>query len=244
MSSDQPEAVGRTWVDVFYLGRWWFLAILVIIGLVLLVVFEDSVSGLAEAHGEDIKSLAVGAVAGFIASRWVTNRFLRVPTMDFLVLDFQNMTGDVWSVPVPRMKEMKVNGGNNLVFSWGMGFQFKLARKVDPENNEIEVAWPHEVPIEQAAITLSALQQREEDYTRCKIENLFLRRYPRVIAGDIARGASESFARDVSEMLRIDDFDTVSYIDGLDPLRVKHPMDRSDVPDEGGEASAAEPPAE
>ena len=121
MSFEQPEAVGRTWVDVFYLGRWWLLAILVIVGLVLLVVLDDSVSALAETHGEDIKSLAVGAVAGFIASRWVTNRFFRVPTMDFLVLDFQNMTGDVWSVPVPRMKEMKVNGGNNLVFSWGMG---------------------------------------------------------------------------------------------------------------------------
>ena len=244
MSSDSPEMVGRTWLDLLWYGRWWLFAILVVVGIVLLVVLDDSVSVYVEEHGEDIKSAAVGLVAGFVVGRWLTRKFFRVPTMDFLVLDFQNMTGDVWSVPVPRMKEMKVNGGNNLVFSWGMGFQFKLARKVDPENNEIEVAWPHEVPIEQAAITLSALQQREEDYTRCKIENLYLRRYPRVIAGDIARGASESFARDVSEMLRIDDFDIVSYIDGLDPLRVKRPTDRSDVPDRGGEASAAEPPAE
>lgn len=244
MSSDRPEAVGRTWVDVAYLGRWWFLAILVLVCVVLLVVLDDSVSDFVEAHGDDIKSLAVGLVAGLIVSRWFTLRFLRIPTMDFLILDFQRMTGDVWSVPVPRLKQMKVNGGNNLVFSWGCGFQFKLARSIDLDRNEITVAWPHEVPIEQAAITLSALQQREDDYTRCKIENLFLRRYPRVIAGDIARGASESFAKDLSEMLRMDDFSIDDLIDGLDPLRRKRPTDHSDEPDEGGDADVEEQASE
>ena len=140
----------------------------------------------------------------------------------------------------PR-KRMKVNGGNNLVFSWGMGYQFKLARRIDPENDEIEVAWPHEIPIEQAAITLDALQRREDDYTRCKIENLYLRRYPRVIAGDLARGASESFAKDLSEMLRLDDLDVDTYLGDLDPLRRRRPTDHSD---EGGEADVGEPSPE
>ena len=242
MSSEAPEAVGRTWLDLIWYGRWWLLAILAVIGLVLLVVLDDSISQWVELHDEDVKSAAVGIVAGLIVGRWVTRKYLRIPTMDFLILDFQHMTGDVWSVPVPRLAEMKVNGGNNLVFSWGMGYQFKLARSIDLDKNEIEVAWPHEIPIEQAAISLSALQQREDDYTRCKVENLYLRRYPRVIAGDIARGASESFAKDISEMLRIDDFDVMSYIDGLDPLRRKGPTDQSDQPEKGGDADGEQAP--
>lgn len=241
MSYDQPEMVGRTWLDLLWYGRWWLLAILIVIGTVLLVVLDGSISSYVEVHEKDIKSLAVGILAGFVVGRWLTRKFFRVPTMDFLVLDFHNMTGDVWSVPVPRLKEMKVNGGNNLVFSWGMGYQFKLARRIDPDKNEIEVAWPHEVPIEQAAITLSALQQREDDYTRCKIENLYLRRYPRVIAGDIARSSSEAFAGDLSEMLRMRDFDVVSYIEGLDPLRAKRPVDQSDLSGDGGDKDASEP---
>ena len=241
MSSDQPEAVGRTWVDVAYLGRWWFLAIIAIVGIVLLVVLDDSVSGFVETYGEDIKSAAAGLVVGAVASRWITLKFLRIPFVDFLILDFENLTGDVWSVPVPRLQRMKVNGGNNLTFSWGKGYQFKLARSIDLDKDEITVAWPHEIPIEQAAITLSALQLREDDYTRCKIENLYLRRYPRVIGADLARGASESFAMDLSEMLRLDDFDVDGFVDHLDPLRRKNPTDPSDS---GGEADAAESSAE
>lgn len=226
---DKPtEVVGRTWLDLIFMGRWWLLLILIVVGLVLLMVLDDSVSVWAEQHGEDIESAAVGLVVGAIAGRWITRKFLRVPTIDFLVLDFENLTGDVWSVPVPRLASMKVNGGNNLVFSWGLGYQFKLARRVDPFTNEIEVAWPHEIPIEQAAISLDALQRREDDYTRCKIENLYLRRYPRVLAADLARGASESFASDLSEMLRIDDFDIDGYVGGLDPLRRKRPTDQSE----------------
>ena len=109
MSSDGPEMVGRTWLDLLWYGRWWLLAILVVVGIVLLVVLDDSVSVFVEENGEDIKSAAVGLAAGFVVGRWITRKFLRIPTMDFLVLDFQNMTGDVWSVPVPRLKEMKVN---------------------------------------------------------------------------------------------------------------------------------------
>lgn len=236
---DAPEVVGRTWLDLIYMGRWWLLGILLVVGIVVLVVMDDSITAFVDSRGEDLESLAVGLVAGFIAARWITMKFLRVPTIDFLVLDFQNLTGDVWSVPVPRLRKMKVNGGNNLVFSWGMGYQFKLARRIDIENNEIEVAWPHEIPIEQAAITLDALQRREDDYTRCKIENLYLRRYPRVIAGDLARGASESFARDVSEMLRIDGLDLDEYIGDLDPLRRRRPTDHSDT---GGDGHSEQTP--
>ena len=238
---DAREVVGRTWIYLIFMGRWWILGILVVVGLCLLVLLDDSITAFADSHGEDIQSLAVGLVVGFLAARWLVLKFLRVPTMDFLVLDFQNLTGDVWSVPIPRLKRMKVNGGNNLVFSWGMGYQFKLARRIDPENDEIEVAWPHEIPIEQAAITLDALQRREDDYTRCKIENLYLRRYPRVIAGDLARGASESFAKDLSEMLRLDDLDVDTYLGDLDPLRRRRPVDHSD---EGGEADVGEPSPE
>lgn len=227
MSSDRPsdawlEPVGRTWADILYGGRrLLFFTLIAIVALILFAIYRPDFSG-AAAWYEDSKSAIRAFIFAFIMmfliGRFITIRLLSVQTVDYLVLDFVNMRGSVYRIPVPLLSSFRVSGGNNLQFSWRDGHVFKLARSVDIENGIIETAWPHSVSIEQAAFTLSDLQVREKDYQDAKIENLLLRRRPVVLATDLAKDANDHLASELSDLLQLGKLDVDSYLDGLDPL--------------------------
>lgn len=246
MSSDvarDPEPVGRTWADVLYGGRRFLvLAIAVVVVLILVVVYKPDLSGVSAWYEENrpaVQAFAAAFVVMFLIGRFITLRLIAVQTVDYLVLDFVNLRGSVYRIPVPLLSEFEVTGGNNLQFSWRDGHVFKLARRVDIDGGIIETAWPHEVPIEQAAFTLSDLQAREKDYRDCKIENLLLRRRPMVLAADLARDANDHLASELSELLELGELDVDSYLDGLDPLhrRKLYEDPPEEVPEEKPEAS-------
>lgn len=220
--SSRSEPVGRTWADVFYSGRRRLAAaVVIIVALILIVVYKPDFSFVSVWYQENKPAVHafVGAfVVMFIIGRFITLRLIQVQTVDYLVLDFVNMRGSVYRIPVPLLSTFEVTGGNNLQLSWRDGHVFKLARSVDIENGIIETAWPHSVPIEQAAFTLSDLQAREKDYRDSKIENLLLRRRPIVLAADLARDSNDHLASELSDLLQLGTLDVDSYLDGLDPL--------------------------
>ena len=247
MYSDRPsdvplEPVGRTWADVLYGGRRLLLLIVVVIAaLVLIAVYRPDLSVLSDWYEDNkpaIQAFAVAFVAMFLIGRFITLRLIAVQTVDYLVLDFVNLRGSVYRIPVPLLSLFEVTGGNNLQFSWRDGHVFKLARSVDIENGIIETAWPHSVPIEQAAFTLSDLQAREKDYQDSKIENLLLRRRPVVLAADLARTANDHLASELSDLLQLGDLDVESYLEGLDPLHRRRLAD--DAPEDSGESEVPE----
>lgn len=234
----EREEVGRTWADLAYAARWYILAIVAVIAVAVWAHLSgfsfDGVRSFVDRWGVAIEYFVICFVLFFLIGRWVVRLLLRVPTVDFLVLDFETFRGAIYRIPVPLLSRMEVTGGNNLTFSWRTGDSFRLARKVDLDNGVIETAWPHEVPIEQAAFTLSDLQRREDDYEEAKLENLYLRRRPVVVATDLAKRASSDLTHEISEALRLDELDIDAYLDGLDPLRSR----RSGTDDEGGESDA------
>lgn len=245
--SDTPiDQVGRTGWDVLYAGRRWvLLSVISAILCICIYLAGDSLDGIGLFLDE--YSDAIGFFVGcfvlfFIIGRWTTRFLLRVPMMDYLVLDFDSFTGAIYRIPVPLLSRMDIEGGNNLTFTWRTGDGFRLARNVDLDKGVIETAWPHEVPIEQAAFTLSDLQRREEDYERCKIENLYLRRRSVVIAADLAKRSNRDLTHEISDVLALDELDLDSYLDGLDPLKPR--MSGEDA--EGGDTVGAddEPPSE
>lgn len=234
MSFDRPsdvwlEPVGRTWADILYGGRrLLFIGLVAIVALILIAIYRPDLSGVAawyETCKPAIRIFIFAFVFMFLIGRFITIRLLSVQTVDYLVLDFVNMRGSVYRIPVPLLSSFRVSGGNNLQFSWRDGHVFKLARNVDLENGVIETAWPHSVPIEQAAFTLSDLQVREKDYQDAKIENLLLRRRPVVIAADLARESNDHLASELSDLLRLGDLDIESYLEGLDPLKYRRSVD-------------------
>lgn len=225
----EPELVGRTWADVLYRMRWILLVVLgVVVCVVLVAVYRPDTSGLSAAihDNEDAIKAFIGIfILFFLIGRSFTIRVLSVQTVDYLVLDFVNLKGAIYRIPVPLLPEFRISGGNNLSFCWRDGHIFKLARRVDLEEGVIETAWPHEVPIEQAAFTLSDLQAREKDYQDCKIENLYLRRRPVVIASDLARQANDHLADEISDAMELGRLDIGSYLDGIDPLSPRRAAD-------------------
>ncbi len=227
-----PEPVGRTWADVLYGGRRILLLIVaVIVMLVLIVVYKPDLSVISEWYAANRPAVQAffGAFAVmFIIGRFITLRLISVLTVDYLVLDFVNMRGSVYRIPVPLLSTFEVSGGNNLQFSWRDGHVFKLARSVDIEKGIIETAWPHEVSIEQAAFTLSDLQAREKDYHDAKVENLLLRRCPMVLAADLAKDANVHLASELSDLLQLGKLDVDSYLAGLDPLHRRKLLDDSE----------------
>lgn len=235
MSSDarpsdiRLEPVGRTWADILFVGRRPILVVLVaVVALVLVVIYRPDLSWISEWYDENkpaIKTFIAAFVVMFLLGRSITLRLLSVQTVDYLVLDFVNMRGSVYRIPVPLLASFKVSGGNNLQFSWRDGHVFKLARSVDIENGIIETAWPHSISIEQAAFTLSDLQAREKDYQDAKIENLLLRRRPVVLATDLAKDANDHLASELSDLLQLGKLDVDSYLDGLDPLESRRLSD-------------------
>ena len=235
-SEDDPRSfedtapVGRTWADMVYSARWPILIFISIIVLVIVgAVFRDDIGSFVAKYSDQIKIFAAAFVLFFLIGRYVTKVFFRVPTVDYLVLDFESFRGEIYRIPVPLLSDLAISGGNNLTFSWRTGDGFRLARKVDLENGIIETAWPHEVPIEQAAFTLADLQRRESDYERLSIENLYLRRRPTVIATELAARSNRYLADEISDVLKLDGLDLDSYLNGLDPLRERR------EPESGGE---------
>ena len=223
MSSDAGiMPTGRTWADIIYGARRHILAVIVIIAAAVFFAFSGvSVKDIGlflEEYSDVLKAFGFSFLVFFLAGWTVTKKLLRVPTVDYLVLDFDSFTGAIYRIPVPVLFRMQVTGGNNLVFSWRTGASFKLARRVDLENGVIETAWPHEVPVEQAAFTLSDLARREDDYRDAKIENLFLRRRSMVAAADLAKRSNQALAHDISAVLKLDELDMDAYMAGLDPL--------------------------
>lgn len=241
--SSRSEPVGRTWADVFYSGRKRLaLAVIIIVALILIVVYKPDFSFVLAWYRENKPAVHafIGAfIVMFIIGRFITLRLIQVQTVDYLVLDFVNMRGSVYRIPVPLLSTFEVAGGNNLQLSWRDGHVFKLARSVDIENGVIETAWPHSVPIEQAAFTLSDLQAREKDYRDAKIENLLLRRRPIVLAADLARDSNDHLASELSDLLQLGTLDIDSYLDGLDPLHRRKLSDDSpeDAAEENPEVS-------
>lgn len=227
--ADRPETVGRTWADILHADRRILvLSVAVIVVLILIIVYKPDFSGVSVWYSEN--KLAIHAFLGafvvmFFIGRFITLRLIQVLTVDYLVLDFVNMRGSVYRIPVPLLSTFQVSGGNNLQFSWRDGHVFKLARNVDIENGIIETAWPHEISIEQAAFTLSDLQAREKDYHDAKIENLLLRRCPMVLAADLAKDANDRLASELSDLLQLGSLDVDSYLAGLDPLHRKKLLD-------------------
>ncbi len=224
MSSEIPperpqEVVGRTWADVVWRGRGALLAVILLLIVVLvLAIARPDLSGVG-GHAGEIEAFIAALVLGVIVGRIAAGRLHRVRYVDYLVLDFEGLRGAIYRIPVPQLARMEISGGSNLVFSWRTGQTVRLARRVDLRAGVIETAWPHEVPIEQAAYTLSDLQAREEDYERCKIENLMLRRRSMVIAADLARQANTHLADEISDVLQLGSLDVVAYMEGLDPLK-------------------------
>lgn len=247
MSSDarpsdiRLEPVGRTWADILFVGRRPLLVVLVaVVLLILTVIYRPDLSGISDWYDENkpaIKAFLSAFVVMFLIGRSITLRLLSIQTVDYLVLDFVNMRGSVYRIPVPLLASFKVSGGNNLQFSWRDGHVFKLARSVDIENGIIETAWPHSVSIEQAAFTLSDLQAREKDYQDAKIENLLLRRRPVVLATDLAKDANDRLSSELSDLLGLGTLDVDAYLDGLDPLERRRLFD--DPPTDAGSASEA-----
>lgn len=245
---EQPmDQVGRTWADILYSARRWILGGLVLcIAGVAIYLGGGSLSGVStflEKYSDAIGFFIGCFVLFFIIGRGITRRLLRVPMMDYLVLDFDSMTGAIYRIPAPLLARMDVEGGNNLTFSWRTGDSFRLARSVDLENGVIRTAWPHEVPIEQAAFTLSDLQRREEDYEKTKIENLYLRRRPVVIAADLAKKANVDLTHEISDALSLDELDAEAYLEGLDPLKSRMSGTETGA-GEGGDSDAGEQAAE
>ncbi len=241
------DQVGRTWADLLYSARKWVLLfVILILAGIGLYLGGDSLSGVGsflEKYSDAIGFFIGCFVLFFIIGRWITRFLLRVPMMDYLVLDFDSLTGALYRIPVPLLSKMEVSGGNNLTFSWRTGDSFRLARKVDLEAGVIETAWPHEVPIEQAAFTLSDLQRREEDYEHAKIENLYLRRRSVVIAADLAKKANVDLTHEISDALSIDELDIDAYLEGLDPLKSRMSGEETE-PSEGGDEDAGEQASE
>ncbi len=234
---DSDGDIGRTWADIAWSARRHILVIVsVAIVAILYLVFRPDLSGIGlflEKYSDAILCFLVAFVVFLLIGRSVTRNLLHVPMMEFLVLDFDGFRGEIYRIPVPLLSMMDVGGGNNLAFTWRTGDSFKLARRVDLENGVIETAWPHEVPIEQAAFTLSDLQRREKDYEDAKIENLYLRRRPVVIASDLARRSNYELTHEISDVLNLDELDIDEYLEGLDPLKVR--MEASEDFDEGGD---------
>lgn len=229
-SFEDTAPVGRTWADMVYSARWPILILVSIIVLVIVgALFRDDIGSFIAKYSDQIRIFAAAFVLFFLIGRYVTKVFFRVPTVDYLVLDFESFRGEIYRIPVPLLSELAISGGNNLTFSWRTGDGFRLARRVDLENGVIETAWPHEVPIEQAAFTLADLQRRESDYERLSIENLYLRRRPTVIATELAARSNRYLADEISEALKLDGLDLDSYLKGLDPLRERR------EPESGGE---------
>lgn len=225
-SKDQ-QPVGRTGADLLYLSRFAILVAILVIGFLILLWFSgDAASEILSEYGDAIAVFVMAFIFMFIVARGIVLRLLRVPTIDYLVLDFQDMTGSIHRIPVSLLKDMEVSGGNNLQFTWRDGHSFRLARSVDLDAGSIVTAWPHEIPIEQAAFTLGDLQRREEDYKNCKLENLLLRRCPVVIASDLARESNLYLTKEISEVLGLGELDVAEYLKGLDPLDPKDSGDQ------------------
>ena len=228
---DSGSVVGRTGADLLYDSRFYILIVVaILIGAFALILLP----GAREAISDNLDILKLFFIP-MIIFYWIGMRILpvllHVPTMDFLVLDFENFTAAIYRIPLPLLTQMKITGGNNLNFSWRTGESMKLARRVDLDNGVIETAWPHEVPIEQAAFTMSDLQRREKDYERKSIENLLLRRRPTVIGADLARDSNMFLSKELSELLKLKQFDIDEYLRGLDPLEEpvrKDPMEDGD----------------
>lgn len=245
MSSDprpsdySAEPVGRTWADILFAGRRMLLIVLgVAVLLVLIAIYRPDLSGISGWYHDNkpaVKAFVAAFAVMFLIGRSITIRLLLVQTVDYLVLDFTDLRGAIYRIPVPLLSSFRITGGNNLQLSWRDGHVFKLARSVDIENGIIETAWPHQVPIEQAAFTLSDLQAREKDYRDAKIENLLLRRRPVVLAADLAKDANDRLASELSDLLQLGELDVRSYLDGLDPLESRRGSDEG--PDAASEAS-------
>ena len=235
------EPVGRTWADILFAGRRLLLLVLgVVVLLVLVAIYRPDLSGISEWYRDNepaIRAFVLAFILMFVIGRFITLRLISVQTVDYLVLDFVNLRGAVYRIPVPLLSSFRISGGNNLQLSWRDGHVFKLARSVSIEDGIIETAWPHQVPIEQAAFTLSDLQAREKDYQDAKIENLLLRRRPVVLAADLARDANDHLASELSDLLELGDLDVDSYLNGLDPLKPRKGSDEGsdDTVPEGSE---------
>lgn len=230
------QPVGRTWADVFYSGRMMiFIIVAAIFAVILFVVYHPDLAPVGDwihRNKSSIEAFCASFIVFYILGRWLTLTLMQVQSVDYLVLDFINLKGAVYRIPVPLLADFEVSGGNNLQLAWRDGHVFKLARSVDIEKGIIETAWPHEVPIEQAAFTLADLQVREKDYRDAKIENLLLRRRPVVVAADLARESNDYLARELSDLLQLGDLDVDSYLKDLDPLQPRHFADSApeDVP--------------
>lgn len=233
------QPVGRTWADILYSGRKTLLIIVLISAAVtIFVAYRPDLSPIGNWISENkaaIEAFCASYIVFYLIGRWLVKQLMAVQCVDYLVLDFVNLKGAVYRIPVPLLADFEVSGGNNLQFAWRDGHVFKLARSVDIEAGRIDTAWPHEVPIEQAAFTLADLQSREKDYRDCKIENLLLRRRPVVVAADLARESNDYLAHELSDVLSIGDLDVASYLDGLDPLQPRRLSD--DAPEDASPSS-------
>lgn len=227
----KDEVVGRTTADLLYDSRFYILLVLCVVGFVVAYVLIPEIGAWISDNLEILKVFFGPMIIGFLVGLKIVPIFLRVPTMDFVVLDFENFSGAIYRIPVTVLSRMEVSGGNDLAFSWRTGDTFRLARSVDLENGIIRTAWPHEVPIEQAAFTLSDLQKREDDYQRKTVENLLFRRRPIVIGADLARSSNDYLVSELSDLLKMKQFDIEEYLDREDPLRnaASMPSEEDDV---------------
>ena len=211
--SDAPiEPVGRTWADILFAGRRLLLLVLgVVVLLVLVAIYRPDLSGISEWYRDNkpaIRAFVLAFILMFVIGRFITLRLISVQTVDYLVLDFVNLRGAVYRIPVPLLSSFRISGGNNLQLSWRDGHVFKLARSVSIEDGII-----------------------------AKIENLLLRRRPVVLAADLARDANDHLASELSDLLELGDLDVDSYLNGLDPLKPRKGSDEGsdDTVQEGSE---------
>ena len=163
--SDAPiEPVGRTWADILFAGRRMLLLILgVVVLLALVAIYRPDLSDISEWYRDNkpaIRAFVLAFILMFVIGRFITLRLISVQTVDYLVLDFVNLRGAVYRIPVPLLSLFRISGGNNLQLSWRDGHVFKLARSVSIEDGIIETAWPHQVPIEQARRTIRMRRSR------------------------------------------------------------------------------------
>ena len=215
---EKDEVVGRTVADLLYDSRFYILVIVLVVFVGLAYVFFPGIGEWFSANMEILRLFFGPMILFFIVGLKLVPMFLRVPTMDFLVLDFEGFGGAIYRIPVTLLAKMQISGGNSLSFSWRTGDTFRLARSVDLENRIIDLAWPHEVPIEQAAFSLSDMQRREKDYEQKSKENLLLRRRPVIIGTDLARTANDYLVSELSDLLKMKGFDIKDYIEVEDPL--------------------------
>ena len=215
---ERDEIVGRTTADLLYDSRFYILVIVLIVLAGLSLAFFPEVKEWFSANLEIFKLFFGPMIVFFIVGLKLVPIFLRVPTMDFVVMDFETFSGAIYRIPVTLLSKMQVSGGNSLTFSWRTGDTFRFARSVDLENGVIELAWPHEVPIELAAFSLSDMQRREKDYEQKSKENLLLRRRPVIIATDLARTSNDYLMSELSDLLKMKNFDIGDYIEVEDPL--------------------------